>query len=83
MFIKFENINDFNTWHETIMTELGIPDGQGTTAYSEAIVHPIDGTVAATADDRALPYIAYRTVFNKQDLFDLGYREYPTIAPPY
>lgn len=83
MYLKFNDISQFNLWHEEIMSQLGIPDGQGTLVYSEPMIHPIDGTVAAVADERAESYIGTYETLTKQELFDLGYRQMPNAPLPF
>lgn len=81
MYIKFTDINDFNTWHEQIMTELGIPDGLGTLVYTEPIIHSIDGSVVAVIDERVEP--GERLTIEYADLFTEGYLEYPKVPYPF
>lgn len=75
MFYKFDNIDEFNAWHQAIMNELGIPDGLGTLVYTQPIVHPIDGSVVATVDERA--DMSNRIVFTRDEMYDAGYMERP------
>jgi hypothetical protein len=67
MWSKFNTLEDFNTWHEAIKQQLGIPLPDGiTTAYTEA--HLVeDGTYSAWVDTEyatglteGLPYIPAR-----------------------
>lgn len=78
MHIKFNNIEDFNNWHTDIMATLGIPDGLGTEVYSAYIVHPTDGTVAASIDERA--DTEGHTVLSLGDMYELGYKVVPTVT---
>lgn len=50
MWVKFNTLEDFTTWHDAIKKELGIPLSDGiTTAYTEA--HLVeDGTYSAWVD---------------------------------
>lgn len=72
---QFDNIETFNTWHENIMNELGIPDGLGTISYSEPIVHPENGTVCAIVDERG--YKENDIVLDIDSLYELGYLKLP------
>jgi hypothetical protein len=77
MYIKFNNIEDFNNWHTSIMATLGIPDGLGTEVYSLPIVHPKDNTVAASIDERV--DTQGHTVLSLNDMYELGYKILPTV----
>jgi hypothetical protein len=79
MYIKFNNLDEFNTWHNAIMEKLNIPDGLGTEIYSAHIIHPINNSVVATIDERA--DTEGFEVYSNEDLFDLGYKVRPTV--PY
>lgn len=80
-FIKFENIDSFNAWHETTMLMLGIPDSLGTEIYSEHIVHPIDSTVVASVDERV--DTSSFEVLSDEQLFENGYRVRPEVPYPF
>lgn len=77
-YIKFDNIDDFNSWHINIMSDLGIPDGLGTVIYTSPIVHPTDDTVIANVDERV--DLSDKTIVSKDEVFTLGYREYPKVV---
>lgn len=77
-FRKFTDIDEFNNWHKTIMSELGIPDGLGTVTYSKPIIHPIDNSIMAIVDERG--YNEKEKVFTSEDLYDLGYLKKPNIT---
>jgi hypothetical protein len=72
----FSDINEFNEWHETIMGELGIPDGLGTIEYTIPMVHPINGSVVCTIDERA--NMNNRPSLNRDEMYNAGYKERPT-----
>jgi hypothetical protein len=80
-YIKLTDIDEFNAWHESIMKELGIPDGLGTVIYSEIYVHPENGMVAASIDERV--DTSNYEVLTNDDLFEQGYLEYPQAPNPF
>lgn len=50
-FYKWNSIEDFNTWHESIKLILGLPYDDGiTTEYTTALLQE-DGSVIAYADE--------------------------------
>lgn len=49
MWYEFNTIEDFNTWHEALCIELGIPDGL-TTAYTQA--YEVEGKFIAYVQDQ-------------------------------
>lgn len=51
MFAKFQNINEFNEWHEQVKLVLGIPDGLGTIEYTMPWIKD-DGTLIARVNNR-------------------------------
>jgi hypothetical protein len=77
MYIKFNSITEFNTWHADVMNRFGIPNDLGTTEYTQPIVHPTNGTVAANVDER-IDLNQYDTLTSEQ-VFELGYLERPSV----
>jgi hypothetical protein len=48
---KFDSIKEFNKWHESVKSILGLPYDDGvTTEYTDPLIQP-DGSVIAYSDD--------------------------------
>jgi hypothetical protein len=51
-FYKFNSITNFNAWHESVKSALGLPYDDGiTTEYTDPLLQ-IDGSVIAFSDDK-------------------------------
>jgi len=75
-FYKWETIEQFNAWHETVKTALGLPYDDGvTTEYTSSILQA-DGTVIAYSDDEysenliAVEYITPTLEYGRVDEAD-------------
>ena len=72
MRVKFNSINDFNTWHEDIMLKLNIPNSETKTErYTEPILHPFNGTLIAPVEDNI--DITGFEILTKEQCFEQGY----------
>jgi hypothetical protein len=75
MYYVFDDINDFNQWHNAIMEQLGIPDGLGTLIYAEPIIHPENGSVICSVDERA--DMSNRISLTSEKMWEQGYKTRP------
>lgn len=51
MYYKFDSIKDFNTWHESVKSVIGLPLDDGiTTDYTSPLLQE-DGSVIAFSDE--------------------------------
>jgi hypothetical protein len=64
MYALFDNLDDFNEWHDSVKVSIGLPmqrrrpsgeliPGSFQNNYTSPIVHSIAGTVIAPFDERA------------------------------
>ena len=70
MWAKFNTLEEFNTWHQVIKEQLGIPLPDGiTTAYTEAHVVE-DNTYSAWVDDEYSDGLVEGLPYSKKKAWD-------------
>ncbi len=51
MFAKFQNLQEFDAWHEAIKIQLGLPNNEGTIDYTMPRLKK-DGSLVAFVDEQ-------------------------------
>jgi hypothetical protein len=49
MYALFSTIEDFNQWHTSVKTNLGLPDGLGTIEYTTPVNSMLEGSISVFA----------------------------------
>jgi len=88
MYNLFDNIEEFNTWHQAVKDALGFPlqtynygtgepvEGVFVTAYTTSIVHPITGNVICHYREGDEIAASHEPKLSAQEAIALGY--FPT-----
>lgn len=77
----FETIDDFNSWHEAIKIQLGIPDGLGTLEYTKPISKENSLQIIAMVDAQ-ISHDGLNLITEEEGI-ELGYLPaYPIVELP-
>jgi len=85
MYNLFDNLEAFNTWHDTVKAELGFPiqmynygtgeplEGQFVTIYTVPVVHPLTDTVICGYNPGDAVAAAHEPKLTRDEAVALGY----------
>jgi hypothetical protein len=73
MYALFSTIEDFNQWHTSVKTDLGLPDGFGTIEYTTPVNSMLEDSTSVFAFIDSQVDAEGLTTYTREELISLGH----------